>query len=91
MTFRQWCSSIWATGDKKEKSALASRKFLIMMLVAAVVVTTSYILVATLHVYSSSIVETGLQALERVAIAYFGVNVLEKAVDAYRIRSGGEV
>ncbi len=89
MTLKTWWCAIWSPSDKKERSALASRKFLIMMMVAGLVTIFCYTLVAMLHIYSSSIVEKGMEVVQNVAIAYFSLNVVEHGVNIYeKIKNG---
>ena len=92
MKFTTWLRRCWHGGSAKgqwDGNKLNSRKFLVMMTIAAVVVTTCYVLVASLHVYQSTIVEQALRSLEAVAIAYFSCNVLEHGVRVYdRVKNG---
>ena len=90
MTLRSAWRSFW----KGEWTAnrLMSRKWWALMLTAAIVVVVSYTFVALLGIYSSTIVEKGLDVLKEVVIAYFSVNLLQKVVEAYKEKNGsGEV
>jgi len=89
MTLRSAWRSFW----KGEWTAnrLMSRKWWALMLTAAIVVVVSYTFVAMLGIYSSTIVEKGLDVLQNVAIAYFSVNLAQKAVDAYKQTHQSEV
>ncbi len=69
---------------------LMSRKWWALIITAAIVVVISYTFVAMLKVYESTIVEKGLDVLQNVVIAYFSVNLLQKAIDAYKQNNGGD-
>lgn len=90
MTLRSAWRSFW----KGEWTAnrLMSRKWWALIITASIVVVASYTFVAMLGIYSSTIVEKGLDVLKEVVIAYFSVNLLQKVVEAYKEKNGsGEV
>jgi hypothetical protein len=90
MTLRSAWHSFW----KGEWTAnrLMSRKWWALIITASIVVVVSYTFVAMLGIYSSTIVEKGLDVLKEVVIAYFSVNLLQKVVEAYKEKNGsGEV
>lgn len=90
MTLRSAWRSFW----KGEWTAnrLMSRKWWALIITASIVVVVSYTFVAILGIYSSTIVEKGLDVLKEVVIAYFSVNLLQKVVEAYKDKNGsGEV
>ena len=90
MTLRSAWHSFW----KGEWTAnrLMSRKWWALIITASIVVVVSYTFVAMLGIYSSTIVEKGLDVLKEVVIAYFSVNLLQKVVEAYKDKNGsGEV
>lgn len=90
MTLRSAWRSFW----KGEWTAnrLMSRKWWALIITASIVVVVSYTFVAILGIYSSTIVEKGLDVLKEVVIAYFSVNLLQKVVEAYKEKNGsGEV
>ena len=90
MTLRSAWHSFW----KGEWTAnrLMSRKWWALIITASIVVVVSYTFVALLGIYSSTIVEKGLDVLKEVVIAYFSVNLLQKVVEAYKDKNGsGEV
>jgi hypothetical protein len=90
MTLRSAWRSFW----KGEWTAnrLMSRKWWALIITASIVVVVSYTFVAMLGIYSSTIVEKGLDVLKEVVIAYFSVNLLQKVVEAYKDKNGsGEV
>jgi hypothetical protein len=90
MTLRSAWRSFW----KGEWTAnrLMSRKWWALIITASIVVVVSYTFVALLGIYSSTIVEKGLDVLKEVVIAYFSVNLLQKVVEAYKEKNGsGEV
>ena len=90
MTLRSAWHSFW----KGEWTAnrLMSRKWWALIITASIVVVVSYTFVAILGIYSSTIVEKGLDVLKEVVIAYFSVNLLQKVVEAYKEKNGsGEV
>jgi hypothetical protein len=90
MTLRSAWRSFW----KGEWTAnrLMSRKWWALIITASIVVVVSYTFVAMLGIYSSTIVEKGLDVLKEVVIAYFSVNLLQKVVEAYKEKNGsGEV
>jgi hypothetical protein len=79
--------------DPKTKDWFAykmnSRKWLLMMGIAALFTVLCYTLVALLNIYSSTIVETVITSLERVTIAYFGLNVVQKLGENWeRVKTG---
>jgi hypothetical protein len=61
-----------------------SRKWWALMISTGIVVTVCYTFVAALKIYSSSIVEKGLDVIQVITVAYFGVNFLDKAIEAYK-------
>lgn len=89
MTLRSAWRSFWR--GEWTANRLMSRKWWTLMLTAAIVVVVSYTFVAMLGIYSSTIVEKGLDVLQNVAIAYFSVNLAQKVVDAYKQTHQSEV
>jgi hypothetical protein len=90
MTLRSAWRSFWK--GKWTANRLMSRKWWALIITASIVVVVSYTFVAMLGIYSSTIVEKGLDVLKEVVIAYFSVNLLQKVVEAYKEKNGsGEV
>lgn len=90
MTLRSAWRSFWR--GKWTANRLMSRKWWALIITASIVVVVSYTFVAMLGIYSSTIVEKGLDVLKEVVIAYFSVNLLQKVVEAYKDKNGsGEV
>lgn len=90
MTLRSAWRSFWK--GKWTANRLMSRKWWALIITASIVVVVSYTFVAMLGIYSSTIVEKGLDVLKEVVIAYFSVNLLQKVVEAYKDKNGsGEV
>ena len=57
---------------------LQSRKFRQLLFVDALVIVFAYTLVAVFKVHDSSVMERALQLVERVTVAYFGLNVAQR-------------
>ena len=90
MTLRSAWRSFWR--GEWTANRLMSRKWWALIITASIVVVVSYTFVAMLGIYSSTIVEKGLDVLKEVVIAYFSVNLLQKVVEAYKEKNGsGEV
>jgi len=90
MTLRSAWRSLWR--GEWTANRLMSRKWWALIITASIVVVVSYTFVAVLGIYSSTIVEKGLDVLKEVVIAYFSVNLLQKVVEAYKDKNGsGEV
>ena len=90
MTLRSAWRSFWR--GEWTANRLMSRKWWALIITASIVVVVSYTFVAMLGIYSSTIVEKGLDVLKEVVIAYFSVNLLQKVVEAYKDKNGsGEV
>ena len=70
---------------------LMSRKWWALMLATLICVAVAYTFVAALKVYESTLVEKALDVIQNVVIAYFSVNLIEKAVEAYKNKNGGDV
>lgn len=66
---------------------LQSRKFRQLLFVDALVVVFTYTIVAVFGVHESAVIERGLGLIEKVTIAYFGLNVAQKGVETWgRVR-----
>jgi hypothetical protein len=65
-----------------------SRKWVSLLLGITVIVVMSYVAVAVLEVYESSIIEQAFTAIEGIVIGYLGTNVLQKGIETYeRVRT----
>lgn len=65
---------------------LGSRKFRQLLFFDFVIIAFAFAVVCLFHVRSSAIVEESLRVLRDVTIAYFGLNVLQKGIEARRDR-----
>jgi len=89
MSFKKWCKEVWA-GGFWSVSKLNSRKFFLAFLFAACTYFSTFMFVKYSGIVDSGIINTAVDAIRDVVIAYFTVNFVEAGINIYARYQNGK-